>query len=96
MTGNLNIKLYNTIRRELNLSEEKSQTITQAIEEAIYADNDSQNKELATKDFVKKEIAEARKEIAEKISESKTDTIKWLFGLFFANALMVIGLYLKK
>lgn len=41
--------------------------------------------EVATKDFVKKEIIEA-----------KNDMIKWFVGLFFALALMIIGLYIKK
>ena len=30
------------------------------------------------------------------IKESKNDMLKWFGGMFFALALMVIGLYLKK
>ena len=35
-------------------------------------------------------------DILEKINQSKTDTIKWMFSIFLALALMIIGLYLKK
>jgi flagellar biogenesis protein FliO len=41
--------------------------------------------ENATKEFVEKVVA-----------ESKTDMIKWLVGLFFALAVMIIGLYFRK
>lgn len=40
--------------------------------------------EIACKDFVKKEITDA-----------KNDMIKWFVGLFFALAMMIIGLYIK-
>jgi flagellar biogenesis protein FliO len=30
------------------------------------------------------------------IKESKNDMLKWFVGMFFALALMIIGLYLKK
>lgn len=30
-----------------------------------------------------------------KISETKVDIIKWVVGVFFALAMMIIGLYLK-
>ncbi|SHF92881.1 hypothetical protein [Flavobacterium defluvii] len=39
---------------------------------------------IATKDFVKKEIVDA-----------KNDMIKWFVGVFFALAMMIIGLYIK-
>jgi hypothetical protein len=47
--------------------------------------NTAQSRFFATKDFVKREI-----------SESKTDIIKWVVGVFLALAFMIIGLYLKK
>ncbi len=76
----INLKLYDTLRKELNLSEEKSRAITQAIEEVVEVDKI----EVATKDFVKKEISEAKNEL-----------IKWVVGVFLALALMIIGLYIK-
>ncbi len=88
----LNIKLYDTLRRELNLSEEKSRAITQAIEETVLEELGSSNKETATQDFVKKEI----KELELKIEQVKSELLKWFIGLFFGLALMIIGLYIKK
>ena len=80
----INIKLYDTFRKELNLSEEKSRAITQAIEEAVQ-ELDSKDKDIATKQLVQKEI-----------SDAKIDIIKWVVGVFLALALMIIGLYIKK
>ena len=30
------------------------------------------------------------------LSETKVDIIKWVFGIFIALAMMIIGLYIKK
>ncbi|MDN3674348.1 hypothetical protein QWY99_14915 [Flavobacterium branchiarum] len=34
----------------------------------------------------------SKEHLAKGLSDAKTDMIKWLFGLFFALALMIIGL----
>jgi hypothetical protein len=91
--NSINLNLYNTLRKALSLSEEKSQNVAKAIQEAIVEKEiddakefmSKEIKDIATKDFVKKEIA-----------ESKTEIIKWFIGMFIALALMVIGLYFRK
>ncbi len=80
----LNIKLYDTLRKELNLDEQKSRAITLAIEEAL----NTENPDVATKDFVKKEIA-----------ESKNDLIKWMFAFWIGQIAVIAGIlmyFLKK
>lgn len=83
--NSINLKLYDAFRKELNLSEEKSLAITKAIEEAVQEELDKTDKDIATKQFVPKEI-----------SDAKIDIIKWVVGVFLALALMIIGLYIKK
>jgi hypothetical protein len=46
---------------------------------------DEKFKDMATKEFVEKEI-----------SVSKTESLKWVVGLFITLALMILGLYFKK
>lgn len=94
----INIRLYDTLRKELNLSEEKSRAVTQAIEQAVLDEIKSDGKEAATKSDIeqlrtstKLDIEQVRREI----SEAKSDMLKWFIGLFIALALMIIGLYLK-
>lgn len=79
------IKLYDLFRNELKLDEDKEQQFVEAIDKTISEEIRQDKNEIATKDFVKKEI-----------TETKNDMIKWFVGLFFALALMIIGLYLKK
>ena len=56
----------------------------EAIDRTISEEIRQDKNEIASKDFVKKEITDA-----------KNDMIKWFVGLFFALAMMIIGLYIK-
>jgi CRISPR/Cas system-associated endonuclease Cas3-HD len=81
----INIKLYDTLRRELNLSEEKSRAITQAIEETLIEELKNTDRQTATKI----DIEQLRSEI----KETKAELLKWFVGLFITIMLMVLGLY---
>lgn len=52
---------------------------------------------LFVKTAVKENIENEISNIATKkdLAETKVDIIKWVVGIFFALALMIIGLYLK-
>ena len=52
---------------------------------------------LFVKNTVKESIEAKVSNIATKkdLAETKVDIIKWVVGIFFALALMIIGLYLK-
>jgi hypothetical protein len=76
----INLKLYDFARQKLSLSESDAKEFGITIEEVI----ETEKGELATKDFVKKELA-----------ETKNEVLKWFVGLFISLALMVIGLYFK-
>ena len=77
------IKLYDLFRKELNLDESKAKEFIEAIDKTISEEIKQDKNEIASKDFVKKEITDA-----------KNDMIKWFVGLFFALAMMIIGLYI--
>jgi ferritin len=101
----IDLDLYNVIRKELNLSEEKSQKVTKSIQKTVtdsIAENEAATKEfvnrelkgVATKEFVGKEIAELRAELKTDISETKADLLKWFMGGFITIVLMLIGLFI--
>ena len=58
---------------------------------------------FATKLELKEEIAKVREDLAKvegrlevKISEVKSDVIRWMFGFFVAMLIAILGLYLRK
>jgi hypothetical protein len=81
----INIKLYDILRHDLKLPDAKAKEFVEAMQQSTEEDIKPLLTDMATKDFVKKEIAEA-----------KNDLIKWQVGLFITLALMIIGIYLKK
>lgn len=83
-------QLYSLLSDQMG--KEKAETLTAYIENKIGEEVKSATSEIASKDFVAKEIEKVRTEI----ERSKTDMIKWLVGLFITLALMIIGLYIKK
>lgn len=80
----LQIKLYNILRKQMNVKEETAQEFVQVIDTFIENEINKNRTETATKDFVDK-----------KVTEAKNDMIKWFVGLFITLALMIIGLYFK-
>lgn len=80
----LQIKLYNILRKQMNVKEETAQEFVQVIDTFIENEINKNRTEAATKDFVDK-----------KVTEAKNDMIKWFVGLFITLALIIIGLYFK-
>jgi chlorite dismutase len=82
----INLTLYDVLRKELNLTEEKSKNVAKAIQKAM--EENVADKEIATKDFVRMEIAEA-----------KADIIKWMFIFWVGQLAAMFGLlyfFIKK
>lgn len=97
----INVKLYDLLRREFNLSDEKArdftETITQVVKEEVSFEA-SQYKSLFKSDFLELD-SKVEKEILKmdvKLEQTKSDLIKWYVSLFVILALMIIGLYAKK
>ena len=97
----LNVKLYDVLRKQLNLSDDKASPVPEAIEEAVkdkvQADVNQYNsafrgdfKEIDTK------IDKETFKLELKVEQSKTDMIKWFFAFFLTIVIMILGLYFKK
>lgn len=80
----INLKLYDFARNKLNLSEADAKEFVQVIEETSEPDK----LQFASRQDIN--------DLKVEIKESKIDTIKWMFGIFIALMLAIIGLYFKK
>ena len=95
----VNIKLYQILKNDFHLSDEKAKEFAQAI-------NDVANENTSLTEFksnIKEDLLRLEmnlkteiKNLELKIEQTKSDLLKWFIGLFMALALMIIGLYLRK
>lgn len=80
-------RLYSLLSDKLG--KESAESLTTFIEEKIKDEVGGATVDIATKDFVRGEV-----------SNAKTEMVKWFVGIglstFVALALMIIGLYFKK
>jgi hypothetical protein len=81
----INIKLYETFRKELNLSEEKSKALVLAIQDAIHEDVLNATNEY--KSFWKDDFHTLDK----RIIESKNDMYKALFITSVVQLIAILG-----
>ncbi len=91
LTSSQSFKLYETVQRYFT-KEEDAKSFIAEVETIIENRFASEKEHLATK----KDLIELGAKLEGSIAQSKTDTIKWMFSIFLALALMIIGLYLKK
>jgi hypothetical protein len=95
------IKLYDIFRKDLKLSDENAKIFAEIVQEMVINEVKNQQTEFKSQnkeDLLKLEMQLTSKieQLNSKIETTKVDLIKWFVGLFFALALMIIGLYIKK
>lgn len=95
LTSAQSFKLYETVRRYFT-KEEDAKLFIEEVEIIIENRFISEKEHLATKKDVIELGAKLETKIESSVGQSKTDMIKWMFSIFLALALMIIGLYLKK
>jgi hypothetical protein len=79
------IQLFNSLKERLVAKE--AEELVSYVKHSVSEGLNEQLPHLASKvDLLKLET---------KIAETKVDIIKWVVGVFFALAMMIIGLYLK-
>ncbi len=86
-------KLYDLLT--IKVGREAAENLTSFIEEKIKDEVENKSQMLATKDDLTKEISK----LDIKISETKTETIKWMFIFWIAQVAATFGfilLFLKK
>ena len=102
--NSVNLNLYQILKTDFKLSDEKAKEFVDAIREEVQNDIKYENsgfKSTVKEDFLKLELKFEQvntkiESVKVEIKESKNDMLKWFVGMFFALALMIIGLYLKK
>lgn len=88
----VNVKLYQILKNDFHLSDEKAREFAQVINEVASENTSiSEFKSQVKEDFLRLEL-----KLVTEIKDNKTDLLKWFIGLFIALALMIIGLYLKR
>ncbi len=100
----VNLNLYQILKTDFKLSDAKAKEFVDAIREEVQNDIKYENsdfKSTVKEDFLKLELKFEQvntkiESVKVEIKESKNDMLKWFVGIFFALALMIIGLYLKK
>ena len=80
------IQLFQILKQKLGDAE--AEALVSFVDGKIKDSSEINLKGLATKDDI------ARLEI--KISETKVDTVKWVFGFFVVMMLSIVGLYFRK
>lgn len=88
----VNIKLYDIFRKDLKLPEDKARELVEVIDEAVKEGHRDGLAQAASKE----DLAKAAGSLEAKIADSKADILKWMFGVFIALMLAIIGLYFKK
>jgi hypothetical protein len=102
----LELKVYDIFKSRF--SEQEASVVIEYVEEMVK--DKIEDKALYTQAFQSKDLELLRKEMGEKfaetnlkiaecttkIAESKTETLRWTFGIFFAIMMAIVGLYLKK
>lgn len=95
----INIKLYQILKNDFHLSDEKAREFAQAIND-VASENIfvSEFKSNVKEDLLRLEmnVKTEIKNLELKIEQTKSDLLKWFIGLFIALALMIIGLYLNR
>ncbi len=94
MVSNISgIQLFQILKQKVG--EKEAEALVDFVDYKIKESNESNLNILATKEdihLLKEDILKP----SAKISETKTDMVKWVFGFFFALALMILGLYFRK
>jgi len=85
-----NIQLYETLRQKLGNQE--AEALVSFVDAKLKDANEHNLKNLATKEDLK----DVELKLSVKISETKTDIIRWVFAFFVPLLLAIIGLYVKK
>lgn len=92
MTTSQSLKIYKLLNEQFK-QPEKARQLTEAIEAVI--DEKVQKGTILFESAFRKDLEIFRGDIRTEMRDHKVDMIKWLFGIFLALALMILGLYFK-
>jgi hypothetical protein len=100
------------LKNDFRVADNKAEEFVQVLNEIVHSDvkeSTMEYKSLWKEDFASLDgeikrldakidfkISDLRSDLRSEIKEAKVDTIKWMAGIFFALAMMILGLYIKK
>ena len=84
------IQLYEILRQKLGNQE--AEALVGFVDAKLKDANEHNIKNIATKEDLK----DVELKLSVKISETKTDIIRWVFAFFVPLLLAIIGLYVRK
>lgn len=95
------IQLYEILKQKLGSNE--AEALVSFVDARIKDTNEQNLKILATRQDImdlsastKKDIADLRLDLSLKISETRTEILRWVFAFYIPLLLAIIGLYLRK
>ncbi len=91
------IQLFQILK--LKLGEKEAEALVTFVDNKLKESNESNLKVLSTKEdihLLRNELTQTKGELETKIAETKSDIIRWVFGIFIVLMLAIIGLYFKK
>jgi hypothetical protein len=83
------LTLYNFVKTEFNLSDEKAMKFVEVLEEL------QENKTKQLSDEYRSVFKEDLHKMEISIRTEMSSNTKWIVGLMFGLAMMIVGLYLK-
>lgn len=84
------IQLFQILKQKVG--EKEAEALVNFVDSKIKEGNETNLKVLATKE----DIAKLKGDLEVKITETKVETMRWMFGIFLALMLAIVGLYFKK
>jgi len=91
------IQLYEILKQKLGNKE--AEALVDFVDSRIKENQECNSKNLATKEDLKDvdlKLKDVELRLSLKISETKTDIIRWLFAFLVPLLLAILGLYLRK
>jgi hypothetical protein len=84
------IQLFQILKQKLG--EKEVEALVTFVDSKLKENNEANLKVIATRG----DVVKLKGDLETKISDTKSDIIRWVFGIFVVLKLAIIGLYFKK
>ena len=74
------------------MGEKEAEALVTFVDSKLKENNEANLKVIATRE----DVVKLKGDLETKISDTKSDIIRWVFGIFVVLMLAIIGLYFKK
>jgi predicted Holliday junction resolvase-like endonuclease len=83
------IQLFQILKQKLG--EKEAEALVTFVDAKLKVNNEANLKVIATRE----DVVKLKGDLETKISETRSDIIRWVFGIFVVLMLAIIGLYFK-